>query len=103
MTVRPLRDRVLVKRAEEQEQRIGGIIVPDTAKEKPQQAKVVAVGSGRVNDDGKTIPLDVKAGDYVLIGKYAGTEIKVDGEEYLIVREDEILGVAEGVPELAAV
>jgi chaperonin GroES len=103
MTVRPLRDRVLVKRAEEQEQRIGGIIVPDTAKEKPQQAKVVAVGSGRVNDDGKTIPLDVKAGDYVLIGKYAGTEIKVDGEEYLIVREDEILGVAEGVSELAAV
>jgi chaperonin GroES len=94
---------VLVKRAEEQEQRIGGIIVPDTAKEKPQQAKVVAVGTGRVNDDGKTIPLDVKAGDYVLIGKYAGTEIKVDGEEYLIVREDEILGVAEGVPEHAAV
>jgi chaperonin GroES len=103
MTVRPLRDRVILKRAEEQEQRIGGIIVPDTAREKPQQAKVVAVGSGRVNDEGKTIPLDVKAGEYVLIGKYAGTEIKLDGEEYLIVREDEILGVAEGVPELAAV
>ncbi len=103
MTVRPLRDRVLVKRVEEQEQRIGGIIIPDTAKEKPQQAKVVAVGSGRVNDEGKTIPLDVRAGEYVLIGKYAGTEIKLDGEEYLIVREDEILGVAEGVRELAAV
>ena len=103
MKVRPLRDRVLVKRVEEQEQRIGGIIVPDTAKEKPQQATVVAVGSGRVNDDGKTIPLDVKPGDAVLIGKYAGTDIKLDGQEYLIVREDEILGVAEGVPELAAV
>jgi chaperonin GroES len=99
MNVRPLRDRVLVKRVEEQEQRIGGIIVPDTAKEKPQQARVVAVGSGRVTDDGKTIPLDVKAGDYVLVGKYAGTEIKLDGEEYLIVREEEILGVAEGVRE----
>jgi chaperonin GroES len=103
MNVRPLRDRVLVQRVEEQEQRIGGIIVPDTAKEKPQQAKVVAVGRGRVNDDGKTVPLDVHAGDYVLIGKYAGTEIKLDGQDYLIVREDEILGVAEGVPELAAV
>ena len=103
MTVRPLRDRVLLKRAEQPEQRIGGIIIPDTAKEKPQQARVVAVGSGRVNDEGKTIPLDVKAGDYVLVGKYSGTEIKLDGEEYLIVREDEILGVAEGVPELAAV
>src|SRR5206468_1488694 len=103
MNLRPLRDRVLVKRVEEQEQRIGGIIIPDTAKEKPQQAKVVAAGNGRVNDDGRTIPLDVKAGDYVLIGKYAGNEIKLDGEEYLIVREDEILGVAEGVPEFAAV
>ena len=103
MNVRPLRDRVIVKRIEEGEQRIGGIIIPDTAKEKPQQAKVVAVGSGRVNDDGQTIPLDVKTDDYVLIGKYAGTEIKLDGDEYLIVREDEILGVTEGVPELAAV
>jgi chaperonin GroES len=103
MNVRPLRDRVLVKRLEEQEQRIGGIIVPDTAKEKPQQAKVVAVGRGRVTDDGKTIPLDVKVGDHVLVGKYSGTEIKLDGEEYLILREDEILGVAEGVPELATV
>ena len=103
MNVRPLRDRMLVKRVEAQEQRIGGIIVPDTAKEKPQQAAVIAVGSGRVNDDGKTIPLDVKVGDHVLIGKYSGTEIKLDGEEYLIVREDEVLGVAEGVPELASV
>lgn len=103
MNVRPLHDRVLVKRLEEQEQRIGGIIIPDTAKEKPQQAKVVAVGRGRVNEDGKTIPLDVKAGDHVLVGKYSGTEIKLDGEEYLILREDEILGVAEGAPELATV
>jgi chaperonin GroES len=105
MTVRPLHDRVLVKRIEEQEQRIGGIIIPDTAKEKPQTAKVIAVGNGRVNDKGDVFPLDVKAGDYVLVGKYAGTEIKLEGEEYLIVREDEILGVAEGVrePELAAV
>jgi chaperonin GroES len=105
MNVRPLRDRVLVKRVEEQEQRVGGIIIPDSAKEKPQQAKVVAVGSGRVNDEGRVIPPDVKAGDFVLIGKYGGTEIKLDGEEYLIVREDEILGVAEGVrePEFAKV
>src|ERR1700726_276726 len=83
MNVRPLRDRVLVKRVEESEQRIGGIIIPDTAKEKPQHAKVVAVGRGRINDDGKIIPLDVKTDNYVLIGKYAGTEIKLDGEEYL--------------------
>ena len=99
MNVRPLRDRILVKRVEEQEQRIGGIIVPDTAKEKPQTARVVAVGSGRVNDKGEVFPLEVKAGDYVLIGKYAGTEIKLDGEEYLILREDEVLGIAEGVRE----
>ena len=103
MNVRPLRDRVLVKRVEAQEQRIGGIIIPDTAKEKPQAAEVIAVGNGRVNDDGKTIALDVKVGDHVLVGKYSGTEIKLNGEEYLIVREDEILGVAEGVPELATV
>jgi len=105
MNVRPLRDRILVRRIEEQEQRIGGIIIPDTAKEKPQTAKVVAVGNGRLNDEGKVFPLDVKAGDYVLIGKYAGTEIKFDGVEYLILREDEVLGIAEGVqePELAHV
>jgi chaperonin GroES len=103
MNVRPLRDRVLVKRIEEQEQRIGGIIIPDSAKEKPQQAKVVAVGTGRITDDGKTIPLDVKVGDFVLIGKYAGSDIKLNGEDFLILREEEILGVAEGVAELASV
>jgi len=105
MNVRPLRDRILVKRVEEAEQRVGGIIIPDTAKEKPLTAKVVAVGRGRVNDKGEVFPLDVKAGDYVLVGKYAGTEIKLQGEEYLILREDEVLGVAEGVrePELATV
>jgi chaperonin GroES len=95
MNVRPLRDRILVKRLEEGEQRVGGIIIPDTAKEKPQQGKVVAVGSGRVNDAGKVFPLDVRAGDRILFGKYAGTEIKLDGEEYLIVREDEVLAVFE--------
>jgi chaperonin GroES len=105
MKVRPLRDRILVKRIEEHEQRVGGIIIPDTAKEKPQTAKVIAVGNGRVNDKGDVFPLDVKANDYVLIGKYAGTEIKLDGDDYLIVREDEVLGVAEGVrePEFAGV
>src|SRR6476620_2299251 len=99
MNVRPLRDRILLNRVEEQEQRVGGIIIPDTAKEKPQTAKVVAVGRGRINDKGDVFPLDVKAGDYVLIGKYSGTEIKLDGEDYLIVREEEVLGVAEGVRE----
>jgi len=99
MNVRPLRDRILLKRVEEQEQRVGGIIIPDTAKEKPQTAKVVAVGRGRINDKGDVFPLDVKVGDYVLIGKYSGTEIKLDGEDYLIVREEEVLGVAEGVRE----
>jgi chaperonin GroES len=103
MQMRPLRDRVLVERIEEQEQRIGGIIVPDTAKEKPQQGRVVAVGKGRVNDKGEVFPLDVKAGDTVLFGKYGGTEVKIDGREYLILREDEILGVTEGVAELAGV
>jgi chaperonin GroES len=104
MTVRPLRDRILVERLEEAEQRsIGGIIIPDTAKEKPQQGRVVAVGKGRVNDKGEVFPLDVKAGDTILFGKYAGTEIKIEGKEYLIIREDEVLGVAEGVGELAAV
>jgi chaperonin GroES len=98
MNVRPLRDRVVVKRLEEQEQKVGGIIIPDTAKEKPQQGKVVAVGSGRVNDEGKVIPLDVKVGDTVLFGKYSGTEIKLEGIEYLIVREEEILGIIQGAP-----
>ena len=104
MTVRPLRDRILVERIDEAEQRsVGGIIIPDTAKEKPQQGRVVAVGKGRVNDKGEVFPLDVKEGDTVLFGKYAGTEIKIEGREYLIVREDEVLGVTEGVAEMAAV
>jgi len=91
--VRPLRDRILVRRLEEAEQKVGGIIVPDTAKEKPQQAEVVAVGSGRLLDNGSTQPLTLKAGDKVLVGKWAGTEVKIDGQEYLILKEDEILGV----------
>jgi len=93
MNVRPLRDPILVKRLEEEEQRIGGIIIPDTAKEKPQQGRAVAVGTGRITDEGKLVPLDVKVGDRILFGKYAGSEIKLDGEEYLIVREDEVLGI----------
>jgi chaperonin GroES len=101
MNVRPLRDRLLVERLEEQEQKVGGIIIPDTAKEKPQQGRVVAAGKGRINDEGKTLPLDVKAGDTILFGKYSGTEIKIEGKEYLILREDEVLGVVEGVPEMA--
>ena len=95
MNVRPLRDRLVVKRVEETEQRVGGIIIPDSAKEKPQQGKVVAAGRGRLGDDGKVIDLDVKAGDLILFGKYSGTEIKLDGEEYLILREDEVFGVIE--------
>jgi chaperonin GroES len=95
MKVRPLHDRIIIQRIEEEEQRVGGIIIPDTAKEKPQQGKVVAVGKGRVEKDGKVTPLDVKAGDTVLFGKYAGQEIKIDGDEYLIIREEEVLGVIE--------
>jgi chaperonin GroES len=91
--VKPLRDRVMVRRIEETEQKVGGIIVPDTAKEKPQQAEVVAVGSGRVLDNGQRMPLTLKAGDKVLIGKWSGTEVKIDDEEYLILKEDEVLGV----------
>jgi chaperonin GroES len=93
--VKPLRDRVLVRRIEEAEQNVGGIIIPDTAKEKPLQAEVIAVGSGRVLDDGTKVALDVKAGDKVLIGKWSGTEVKVDGEELLILKEDEVLGILE--------
>jgi chaperonin GroES len=96
MNVRPLHDRIIVERIEEGEQRVGGIIIPDSAKEKPQQGKVVAVGNGKVKDDGKRQPLDVKAGDVILFGKYSGQEIKIDGEEYLIMREDEVLAVLEG-------
>ena len=91
MKIHPLYDRVLLKRIEEQEVRKSGIIIPDTAKEKPQEALVVAVGKGKVNEDGKVVPLEVKAGDKVLIGKYSGTEVTVDGVEHLILREEEIL------------
>jgi chaperonin GroES len=95
MKIRPLQDRVIVKRVAEEEKSKGGIIIPDTAKEKPQEGKVVAAGKGKVGDDGKVRPLDVKAGDRILFGKYSGTEIKIDGEEHLILREDDILGVLE--------
>ena len=95
MNVRPLHDRIIVQRLEEGEQRIGGIIIPDSAKEKPQQGKVIAAGAGKVKDDGKRIALDVKAGDLILFGKYSGQEIKLDGQEYLIMREDEVLAVIE--------
>ena len=96
MTVRPLHDRIIVQRIDEGEQKVGGIIIPDTAKEKPQQGTVLAVGKGKVNDDGKRVPLDVRAGDRILFGKYAGQEIKLDGEEYLIMKEDDVLAVIEG-------
>ena len=95
MKVRPLHDRIIVERIDEGEQKVGGIIIPDTAKEKPMQGKVIAVGKGRVEKDGRITPLDVKANDTVLFGKYAGQEIKVDGNEYLIIREEEVLGVIE--------
>ena len=95
MNVRPLHDRIIVQRIEEDEQRVGGIIIPDTAKEKPQQGKVIAVGKGKIEKDGKVTPLDVKSGDAVLFGKYDGQEIKIDGNEYLIIREEEVLGVIE--------
>jgi len=93
MKVKPLNDRVLVKRVDPEEKAKGGIIIPDTAKEKPLEGKVVAVGAGRLDDNGKRVPLEVKVGDRVLIGKYAGTEIKIDETEHVIIREDEILGV----------
>ncbi len=105
MTVRPLHDRLLVQRIDDGEQTVGGIIIPNTAKEKPQQSTVIAAGNGKVNDDGKRVPLDVKVGDRILFGKYAGQEIKLDGEEYLIMKEDDVLGVIEGHPKkkLAAI
>jgi len=95
MKIRPLHDRILVKRMEEQEVKKGGIIIPDTAKEKPQEGKVIAVGNGKVTDEGKKIPLDVKAGDKILFGKYSGSEVKVEDEEYLILREEDVLGIIE--------
>ncbi|MCI0548883.1 MAG: co-chaperone GroES [Candidatus Rokubacteria bacterium] len=95
MKIRPLHDRIIVKRIEEQEVRKGGIIIPDSAKEKPQEGKVIAAGNGKVGEDGKRIPLDVKAGDRILFGKYSGSEVKVEEEEYLILREEDVLGVIE--------
>jgi len=93
--IRPLQDRVIVKRIEEDEKTKGGIIIPDTAKEKPQEGQIIAVGKGKVNDDGKVMPLDVKVNDRVLFGKYAGSEINIDGEEHIIMREEDILGIIE--------
>ena len=95
MKIRPLQDRLLVKRIDEEEMTKGGIIIPDTAKEKPQEGKVIAVGKGKVGDDGKLTPLDVKKGDKVLFSKYSGTEVNIEGEEHLIIREDDVLGVIE--------
>jgi chaperonin GroES len=95
MKIRPLQDRVIVKRIEEEEKTKGGIIIPDTAKEKPQEGKVIAVGKGKLSDEGKLMPLDVKVGDKILFGKYSGSEVKLNGEEHLIMREDDILGVVE--------
>jgi chaperonin GroES len=95
MSVRPLHDRIIVQRLEEGEQKIGGIIIPDSAKEKPQQGKVKFVGAGKTKDDGNRIPLDVKEGDLILFGKYSGQEIKIDGEEFLIMREDEVLAILD--------
>ncbi|MDQ1335204.1 MAG: chaperonin GroES [Thermodesulfobacteriota bacterium] len=95
MKVRPLHDRVIVKRVKEEEKTKGGIIIPDTAKEKPVEGKVIAAGDGKVADDGKKIPLEVKTGDKILFGKYAGTEIQIDGKEHLIMREDDIIAIVE--------
>jgi len=95
MKIRPLHDRLLVERLEEKEVKKGGIIIPDTAKEKPQEAKVIAVGNGKVTDKGKKIPLDVKAGDKILFGKYSGSEVKIDDKEYLILREEDVLAILE--------
>jgi chaperonin GroES len=96
MDVRPLHDRIIVRRLDEGEQRSGGIIIPDSAKEKPQRGEVIAAGNGKVKDDGKRVPLDVKAGDLILFGKYTSQEVKLDGTEYLIMREDEVLAVIDG-------
>jgi len=96
MNVRPLYDRIVVKRVEEKETKIGGLFIPDTAKEKPQEGEVISVGKGKSNDEGKVFPLEVKEGDRVLFGKYAGTEIKIDGEDFVIMREEEVLGILVG-------
>jgi len=96
MNIRPLHDRIVVKRVESSENKIGGLFIPDSAKEKPQEGEVIAVGNGKRNDKGELVALDVKAGDRILFGKYSGSEIKIDGTEYMIMREDEVLGVLEG-------
>jgi chaperonin GroES len=101
MQIRPLYDRIVVKRIEEKETKVGGLFIPDSAKEKPQEGEVVAVGQGKRADDGKLIPLDVKAGDRILFGKYSGSDIKIDGNEYLIMREDEVLGILEDTQKMA--
>jgi len=101
MKIRPLYDRIVVKRIEEQETVRGGIIIPDSAKEKPQEGEVVAVGNGKRLENGTLVPLDVKAGDRILFGKYSGSDIKLDGEEYMIMREDEVLGVLDAAPKAA--
>ena len=96
MDIRPLHDRIIVERLEEETKTAGGLIIPDTAKEKPQQGRVIAAGKGKKTEDGKVLPLDVKVGDKILFGKYAGTEIKIEGKEFLMMREDDVLGVIEG-------
>jgi chaperonin GroES len=101
MNIRPLHDRIVVKRIEEKETKVGGLFIPDSAKEKPQEGEVVAVGKGKRGDDGKLIALDVQKGDRILFGKYSGSDIRLDGEEYLIMREDEVLGVLEGAAKSA--
>lgn len=101
MKIRPLYDRIVVKRVEQKEQMQGGLYIPDTAKEKPQEGEVVSVGKGKRLEDGKVVPLDVQEGDRILFGKYSGSDIKIDGEEYLIMREDEVLGILEAAPKAA--
>jgi chaperonin GroES len=101
MKIRPLYDRIVVKRVEEQQQMQGGLYIPDTAKEKPQEGEVVAVGKGKRLEDGKVVPLDVQVGDRILFGKYSGSDIKIDNEEYLIMREDEVLGILDAKPQAA--
>jgi chaperonin GroES len=102
MNIRPLYDRIVVKRIEDQETKIGGLYIPDSAKEKPQEGEVVAVGKGKRLEDGKVVALDVQKGDRILFGKYSGSEIRIDGEELMIMREDEVLGVLEGAPKKAS-
>jgi chaperonin GroES len=99
MNIRPLHDRIIVDRLEEGEQQVGGIIIPDSAKEKPQQGTVIAAGNGKARKDGERVPLDVKAGDRILFGKYSGQEIKLDGKDYFIMKEDDVLAVIDGIPE----